>query len=70
MIQKGTSKRLQHIRKGTFQVVEKPRESHINFEIKIKKNIELLTFYAEDYAPRELAQLKTCTGLHIVDKAT
>ena len=69
--QKGISKKLQPLRKGPYQVIDKHTEVTYKLTDSSKKEIiqhrnNLLPYYPKDYALRELTQLYSFTGLHIV----
>ena len=69
--QKGISKKLQPLRKGPYQIVDKPTEVTYKLTDSSKKEIvqycnNLLTYYPKEYALRELTQLYSFTVLHIV----
>ena len=68
---KGISKKLQPLRKGPNQIIDKPTEITYKFTDLNKKEIvqhrnNLLPYYPKEYALRELTQLYSFTGLHIV----
>ena len=69
--QKGISKTLQPLRKGPYQIVDKPTDvthkltdSNKNENFHHRNN--LLPYYPKDYALRELTQLYSFTGLKFV----
>ena len=69
--QKGISKKLQPLRKRPYQIIDKPTEMTYKFTDLNKKEIvqhrnNLLPYYPKEYALRELTQLYSFTGLHIV----
>ena len=69
--QKGISKKLQPLRKGPYQIIDKPTEVTYKVTDSIKKEIiqqgnNLLPYYRKKYALRELTQLYSFTGLNIV----
>ena len=69
--QKGISKKLQPFRKGPYQIIDKPTEATYKLTDSSKKEIiqhrnNLLPYYPKEYALRELTQLYSFTGLHIV----
>ena len=69
--QKGISKKLQPLRKGPYQIIDKPTEVTYKLTDLKKKEIvqhrnNLLPNYPKEYALRELTQLCSFTGLHIV----
>ena len=69
--QKGISKKLQPLRKGPYQIIDKPTEVTYKVTDSIKKEIiqqgnNLLPYYRKKYALREITQLYSFTGLNIV----
>ena len=69
--QKGTSKKLQPVRKGPYQIIDKPTEVTYKLTDFSKKELvqhrnNLLPYYPKEYALREITQLYSFTGLHIV----
>ena len=69
--QKGISKKLQPLRKGSYQIIDKPTEVTYKLTDLNKKEIvqhrnNLLPCYLKEYALRELTQLYSFSGLHIV----
>ena len=69
--QKGISKKLQPLQKGTYQLIGKPTEVTYKLTDSSKKEIvqhrnNLLPYYPIDYALRKLTQLYSFTGLKIV----
>ena len=69
--QKGISKKLQPLRKGPYQIIDKPTEVTYKLIDSSKKEIiqhrnNLLPYYPKEYALRESTQLYSFTGLHIV----
>ena len=69
--QKGISKKLQPLRKGPHQIIDKPTEVTYKLTDSSKKEFiqhrnNLLPYYPKEYALRELTQLCSFTGLHIV----
>ena len=69
--QKGISKKLQPLRKRPYQIIDKPTEVTYKLTDSSKKEIiqhrnNLLPYYPKEYALRELTQLYSFTGLHIV----
>ena len=69
--QKGISKKLQPLRKGPYQIIDKPTEVTCKLTDLNKKEIvqhrnNLLPYYPKEYALRELTQLYSFTGLNIV----
>ena len=71
LIPKGSSKKLQPLRKGPYQIIDKPTEvtyKLTDFSIKeiVQHRNNLLPYYPKECALRELTQLYSFTGLHIV----
>ena len=69
--QKRISKKLQPLQKGPYQIIDKPAEVTYKFTDSSKKEViqhrnNLLPYYPKEYALRELTQLYSFTGLHIV----
>ena len=69
--QKGISKKLQPLRKGPYQIIDKPTEVTYKLTDSSKKEIiqhrnNLLPYYPKKYVLRELTQLYFFIGLHIV----
>ena len=69
--QKRISKKLQPLRKGPYQIIDKPTEVTYKLTDSSKKEIiqhhnNPLPYYPKEYALRELYQLYFFTGLHIV----
>ena len=69
--QKRISKKLQPLRKGPYQIIDKATEVTYKLTDSTKKEIvqhrnNLLPFYPKEYALRELTQLYPFTGLKIV----
>ena len=69
--QKGMTKRLQPLRKGPYQIIDKPTEVTYKLTDCSKKEViqhrnNLLPYYPKEYALRELTQLFFFTGLHII----
>ena len=69
--QKGISKKLQPLPKGPYQIIDKPTEVTYKPTDSSKKEIiqhrnNLLPYYPKEYALREITQLDSFTGLHIV----
>ena len=69
--QKGISKKLQPLRKRPYRIIDKPIEVTYKLTDLNKKEIvqhrnNLLSYYPKEYALRELPQLYSFTGLHIV----
>ena len=69
--QKGISKKLQPLRKGPYQIIDKPTEVTYKLTDSSKKEIiqhrnNLLPYYPKKYVLRELTQLYFFMGLHIV----
>ena len=70
-IKKGISKKLQPLRKRPYQIIDKPTEVTYKLTDSSKKEViqhhnNLLPYYPKEYALRELTQLYSSTGLHIV----
>ena len=73
--QKGISKKLQPLRKGPYQIIDKPTEVTYKLIDTAKKEIvqhrnNLLPYYPEEYALRELTQLYSFTGLKVIQNDT
>ena len=71
--QKGISKKLQTLRKGLYQIIDRPTEvtnklTDLNKKEIVQHRNNLLPDYPKEYALRELTQLYSFTGLHIVQK--
>ena len=69
--QKGISKKLQPLRKGPYQIIDKPTEVTYKLTDPDKKDIiqhrnNLLPYYPKEYALRKLTQFCSFTSLHIV----
>ena len=69
--QKGISKKLQPLRKRPYQIIDKPTEVTYKLTDSSKKEIvqhrnNLLPYYPKENALRELTQLYSFMGLHIV----
>ena len=69
--QKGISKNLQPLRKGRYQIIEKPTDVTYKLIDTNKKEIiqqrnYLLPYYPKEHALREITQLYSFTGLKIV----
>ena len=69
--QKGISKKIQPLRKGLYQIIEKPTDVTYKLIDTRKKEViqhrnNLLTYNPKEYALRELTQLYSYTGLKIV----
>ena len=69
--QKGISKKLQPLRNGPYQIIDKATEVTYKLTDSSKKEIiqhrnNLLPYYPKEYALSELTQLYSFTGLHIV----
>ena len=69
--QKGISIKLQPLRKGPYQIIDKPTDVTYKLTDFNKKEIvphrnNLLPYYPKEYALRELTQLYSFTSLHIV----
>ena len=70
-IQKGTSKKLQTLRKGPYQIIAKPTDVTYKLTDSNKKEIvqhrnNLLPYYPKEYALRELTHLYCFTGLKVI----
>ena len=73
--QKGISKKLQPLRKGPYQIIEKSTEVTYTLTDTTKKEIvqhrnNLLPYYPKEYALREITQLYSFTGLKNVQNNT
>ena len=73
--QKGISKKLQPLRKGPYQIIDKPTEVTYKLTDSTKKEIvqhrnNLLPYYPKEYALRELTQLYSFTGLKVIQNNT
>ena len=73
--QKGISKKIQPLRKGPYQIIEKSTDVTYKFTDTTKKEIvthrnNLLPNYPKEYALRELTQLYSFTGLKTVQNKT
>ena len=69
--QKGISKKIQPLRKGLYQIIDKPTNVTYKLTDSNKKEIvqhrnNLLPYYPKEYALRELTQLYSFRGLKIV----
>ena len=69
--QKRISKKIQPLRKGPYQIIDEPTEVTYKLTDSSKKEIiqhrnNLLPYYPKEYALRELTQLYSFIGLHIV----
>ena len=69
--QKGISKKLQALRKGPYQVIDKPTDVTYKLTDLNKKEIvqhrnNLLPYYPKVYSLRELTQLYSITGLRVI----
>ena len=69
--QKRISKKLQPLRNGPYQIIDKPTDITYKLTDTSKKEIaqhrnNILPYYPEEYALRELTQLFSFTGLKIV----
>ena len=65
------SKKLQPLRKGPYQIVDKPTDVTYKLTDLSKKEIvqnrsNLLPYYPKEYAPREQTQLYSFTGLRVI----
>ena len=70
-IQKGISEKLKPLRKGPFQIIDKPTDVTYKLTDSSKKGIvqqrkNLLPYYPKEYALRELTQLYSSTSFKIV----
>ena len=73
--QKGISKTLQPLRKGPYQIIDKPTDvtyklTDINKKENVQHRNNLLTYYPKEYALRELSQLYSFTGLKIIQNSS
>ena len=73
--QKGISKKLQPLRKGPYQIIDKPTEVTYKLIDTTKKEIvqhrnNLLPYHPKEYALRELTQLYSFTGLKVIQNNT
>ena len=73
--QKGISKKLQPLRKGPYQIIDKPTEVTYKLIDTAKKEVvqhrnNLLPYYPKEYALRELTQLYSFTGLKVIQNNT
>ena len=73
--QKGISKKLEPLRKRPYQIIDKPTEVTYKLTDSSKKEIvqhrnNLLPYYPKENALRELTQLYSFTGLHIVQNTS
>ena len=73
--QKGISKKLHPLRKGPYQIIDKPTEVTYKLIDTAKKEIvqhrnNLLPYYPKEYALREITQLYSFTGLKVVQNNT
>ena len=73
--QKGISKQLQSLRKGPYQIIDKPTEVTYKLIDTAKKEIvqhrnNLLPYYPKEYALRKLTQLYSFTGLKVIQNNT
>ena len=69
--QKGISKKLQPLRKGPYQIIDKPtyvtyKLIDLNKKEIVQHQNNLLPFYPNEYALRELTQLYSFTGLKVI----
>ena len=69
--QKGISKKIQPLRKGPYQIIDKPTDVIFKLKDLNKKEIvqnrnNLLPYYPKEYALRELTQLNSFTGLKVI----
>ena len=73
--QKGIFKKLQPLRKGPYQIIDKPTEVTYKLTDSTKKEIvqyrnNFLPYYPKEYALRELTQLYSFTGLKFIQNNT
>ena len=73
--QKGISKKLQPLRRGPYQIIDKPTEVTYKLKDTTKKEIvqhrnNLLPYHPKEYALRELTQLYSFTGLKVIQNNT
>ena len=73
--QKGISKKIQPLRKGPYQIIDKPTEVTYKLIDTAKKEIvqhrnNLLPYYPKEYALRELNQLYSFTVLKVIQNNT
>ena len=73
--QKGISKNLQPLRKGPYQIIDKPTDVTYKVTDFNKKEIvqhqnNLLPYYPKEYALRELTQLYYFTGLKVIQNSS
>ena len=73
--QKGISKKLQPLRKGPYQIIDKPTEVTYKLIDTTKKEIvqhrnNLLPYHPKEYALRELTQQYSFTGLKVIQNNT
>ena len=73
--QKGISKKLQPLRKRPYEIIAKPTEVTYKLTDSTKKKIvqhrnNLIPYYPEECALRELTQLFSFTGLKIIQNNT
>ena len=66
---------MQQLRKGLYEIIDKPTEVTYKFTDSTKKEIvqhrnNLLPYYPKEYAQRKLTQLYSITGLKIVRNNT
>ena len=71
--QKKISKKLQPLRKGSYQIIAKPTDVTYKITDSDQKEIvqhrnNLLPYYPKEYALRELTQLYSLTGLKVIQK--
>ena len=69
--QKGISKKLQPLRKGPYQIIDKPTDVTYKITDSEQKEIvqhrnNLLPYYSKEYALRQLTQLYSFTGLKVI----
>ena len=69
--QKGISKKIQPLRKGPYQIIDKPTDvifklTDLNKKEIVQNRNNLLPYYPKEYALRELTQLNSFTGLKVI----
>ena len=69
--QKGIYKKLQPLRKGPYQIIDKPNDETYKLTDLSKKEIvqhrnNLLLYYRKEYALRKLTQLYSFTGFEVI----
>ena len=68
---KGVCKKLQPLRKGPYQIIDKPTDvtyklTDLNKKEIVKHRSNLLPYYPKEYALRELTQLYSFTRLKVI----